>query len=145
MADFDPQAWLELGRANLDKLPEGVVLPEPQIDYERYRAVLQRFYDVSQNGVQPAPNGFDSIDRSQIRGVLAVADEIIALRDGPKNDGWLEWRGGECPVPARTEVEVRFRNGETRRSCRPTDRNWGYIGRPSSDWDIVAYRIVEEN
>ena len=29
-AAFDVAAWLEQGRANLDKLPEGVVLPNPK-------------------------------------------------------------------------------------------------------------------
>ena len=29
-AAFDVAVWLEQGRANLDKLPEGVVLPEPK-------------------------------------------------------------------------------------------------------------------
>lgn len=28
-AEFDVQAWLEQGRANADRLPDGVVLPEP--------------------------------------------------------------------------------------------------------------------
>ena len=28
-AEFDVQAWLEQGRSNADKLPDGVVLPEP--------------------------------------------------------------------------------------------------------------------
>lgn len=29
-----------------------------------------------------------------------------------KNDGWIEWGGGECPVPTGTLVDVRYRNGE---------------------------------
>lgn len=28
-AEFDVEAWLQQGRANADKLPDGVVLPEP--------------------------------------------------------------------------------------------------------------------
>ena len=29
-----------------------------------------------------------------------------------KNDGWIEWGGGECPVEEGTLVDVRFRDGD---------------------------------
>lgn len=56
-----------------------------------------------------------------------------------KNDGWIEWGGGECPVDDDSIVEVRFRNGElgsgvTRADC--------LIWRHGlDDVDIVAYRL----
>ena len=66
------------------------------------------------------------------------------------NDGWIEWTGGECPVPAETLVEIR---------CRCGDQNgaWpaGFFAEGQSDWwrhdgegffgrmnDIIAYRLV---
>lgn len=139
MTDFDPQAWLELGRANIDKLPDGVVLPEPQIDYERYRDMLQRFYDAAHTRNQVA-TPFDDVDRSTVAILLAVADEVIALRDGPKNDGWIDWAGGECPVPHDAPVTYRMRSGLTITNSRRAGwREWYHVGGPS---DIVAYKVV---
>jgi hypothetical protein len=57
---------------------------------------------------------------------------------------WIDWHGGECPVPAGTRVEVRFRRGNTLKG--PAE----YWGSPGSCWkhggdsmaDIIAYRIL---
>lgn len=145
MTDFDPQAWLELGRANRDKLPDGVVLPEPEIDYERYRAVLQKFYETFKVAVN-VQKPMDPYDLSTIDGLLAVADEVIALRDAPKGDGWIDWHGGECPVPPSTEVQYKMRG--TPDTVYPAayagSLRWRY-GTGYADLDIVAYRIVQED
>ena len=42
------------------------------------------------------------ITRDQYEAVLAA-----------KNDGWIDWGGGECPVEKGTLVDVRLRNGNT--------------------------------
>lgn len=55
-------------------------------------------------------------------------------------DGWIEWSGGGCPVPADTVVDVRFRNGDesiTYRNAGGLD--WQHDHHPR---DIIAYRIV---
>ena len=76
---------------------------------------------------------------------VAVQPAITALRDalyGSKlGDGWFQWNGGDCPVPAGTMVQVRFRRGgdEINRIAEVLEwehRNFGWW------WDIVAYRIV---
>jgi len=55
-------------------------------------------------------------------------------------DGWIEWAGGDCPVPPGTVVEVEF----------TTMARW--IG-PAKDWcwkhedddmNIVAYRLSKD-
>ncbi len=75
---------------------------------------------------------------------LAVAlavDEPTTPKGGAGDaDGWVEWHGGECPVPGLTDVEVRYRSGIH-----------SYIAADEQDWvhdpswpsvDIIAYRIV---
>ena len=56
-------------------------------------------------------------------------------KDAPKDDGWIEWKGGECPVRPRTIVETRFDDGS------------GSINRALTwSWDdeaLVAYRVVK--
>lgn len=47
---------------------------------------------------------------------------------------WIEWKGGECPVPADTLVCVRCRDGyESSRPENACNWRWG---------DVVAYRVV---
>lgn len=70
------------------------------------------------------------------------------------NDGWIEWHGGQCPVPFGTKVDVKFRNGKVYQNKQA----WGSVDvgkgvdsvseagsafwrKDNSDRDIVAYRI----
>jgi len=58
----------------------------------------------------------------------------------PKDNDWIDWNGGECPVDPDTTVDVEFANGEA------------YSGSIAEAWDwsrkipredlIVAYRVV---
>lgn len=57
-----------------------------------------------------------------------------------KNDGWIEWDGGECPVNGDTVVEVKYRNPfpghiNNRQGCY---FSWSHEG---DDGDIIAYRL----
>lgn len=53
---------------------------------------------------------------------------------------WIEWKGGECPVPSRTPVEVRFRSGGVFKDAASGWR-WDHTGQGG---DLVAYRIAQE-
>ena len=57
--------------------------------------------------------------------------------------GWIEWAGGECPVPPETRVAVQFRfePGVDQGNDRAVDLRWSHKG---YDADIIAYRIVKE-
>ncbi|UVX31675.1 hypothetical protein PRB79_gp11 [Klebsiella phage VLCpiS13d] len=60
-----------------------------------------------------------------------------------KNEGWIEWGGGECPVSDRTIVEVRYRNGEVKAAAPADFYEWVH-GRPhfvTTGRDIIAYRL----
>lgn len=53
---------------------------------------------------------------------------------------WITWDGGDRPVVAAVEVEVRFRNGEIP-GIRTADHfSWKRYG---DSLDIVAFRIVK--
>jgi len=59
---------------------------------------------------------------------------------------WIAWSGGECPVPAGTQTEVRWRHGtisDVRAECVDWQHGPHYGATcdlcPS---DIVAYRVV---
>lgn len=62
----------------------------------------------------------------------------------PKNNGWIDWHGGECPVDSDEIVEVKFRE-----PCpihfsndRAGDFTWLHYGHTA---DIIAYRLVNKH
>ena len=54
---------------------------------------------------------------------------------------WIDWNGGECPVPPDTMVEVRFRYGFLLAAYRADSHLWCNDG---TDDYIVEYRTVTE-
>ena len=59
---------------------------------------------------------------------------------------WIDWNGGECPVPPDTIVEVKFRNGDTVEPRLADDYRWPHQGNPFDidPFDIVKYRTITE-
>jgi len=56
-----------------------------------------------------------------------------------KSKDWLEWPGGECPVPPLTLVSVLFSTGkESSGSASARAYRWD---RMNLGGDIVAYRV----
>lgn len=66
-----------------------------------------------------------------------------------KNDGWIDWPGGECPVPRGTLVDVKWRDGriddgipaKISHDLDSSKRNaisWQHHGKSH---DIIAYRL----
>lgn len=88
------------------------------------------------------------ITREQYEAALAASKEPLT---GTGVDGWIDWPGGECPVPRGTLVDVRYRCGRENNhvsagiSCDMggSDSDWC-----AEDWshdnsghDIIAYRL----
>lgn len=55
-----------------------------------------------------------------------------------KNDGWIEWGGGECPVSASEMVDVIFGRGGRMSTNIADCWRWSHSG---TDSDIIAYRL----
>lgn len=53
---------------------------------------------------------------------------------------WIEWLGGECPIPDGQLVEIRFRNGDALVVAMAGAWQWWHSGKK---YDVVAYREVE--
>nr|DAE56104.1 MAG TPA: hypothetical protein [Caudoviricetes sp.] len=72
---------------------------------------------------------------TQICDVVYAGQYEAAL--AAKNEGWIEWGGGECPVEEGTLVDVRFRDGYDDRNIEAIDLLWNH-----DNWsaDIIAYR-----
>ena len=72
----------------------------------------------------------------------ANKEAVDAPKPAELGDGWIHWNGGECPVPARTRVDIRFRRGDDESNRIAEALEWGH-GKLGCWWDIVAYRIVQ--
>lgn len=78
-----------------------------------------------------------------IESVLAdyEASKKVEIPEG----AWIEWSGGECPVPMGTLVDVVHRNGDKayNQPAGAEDgyaEDWGWVDNHSGD--IIRYRIV---
>lgn len=69
---------------------------------------------------------------------------MTKINDGGPDAAWIEWRGGDCPVPRDSLVMVRLRDGEQANSHYVAH---GYDWRHRKDdpgQDIVAYYVLAE-
>lgn len=57
----------------------------------------------------------------------------------PVPTGWVEWRGGACPVPDTTAVDVMFRDSQIIEHITPSSVLWGHHGALHGR-EIIAYR-----
>ena len=83
-------------------------------------------------------------DFKQAREIIAKAEAILADPQ-PADDGWIPWKGGECPVAHGTVVDVRYRDGWEGDGLASKWR-WHHATQESSDvkgLDIIAYRVVK--
>lgn len=80
-----------------------------------------------------------------MREAFEIALPILEQQE--RGDVWIEWGGGECPIPDCTIVEVRFRSGRQRRGDKAEEYIWtnGYGELSETGADIIAYRIIPEN
>ena len=62
--------------------------------------------------------------------------EYFHLYPAPDDDGWIEWKGGECPVEDDAVIDIRFRDGNEERGV-DADWDWEHSG----GGDIIAYRL----
>lgn len=71
--------------------------------------------------------------------VEPVAETQAAEADA---DGWIPWRGGECPVPVGSRCSIRLRNADVAHCIRaPEAWWWGRAAeRTAALSDIIAYR-----
>ena len=60
-----------------------------------------------------------------------------------KNEGWIEWSGGECPVSDNAVVDVRYRDGSIHKAQRADSYEWehGYAHFVTTSAEINAYRL----
>jgi hypothetical protein len=71
-----------------------------------------------------------------------VADALETITVPTCDDGWIEWKGGECPVRPDVMVEVGFRNSIVNKA-NADEWGWGWRDYEISGYDIIKYRVVK--
>lgn len=61
--------------------------------------------------------------------------EYFHLYPSPDADGWIEWKGGECPVDKYARIDIRMTGGITHYD---TDTHWGWN---ADSFKITHYRL----
>lgn len=80
-----------------------------------------------------------------LRECAELTAELESLKQQVPEGVWIEWNGGECPVPMGTLVDVVHRNG-----YKYCNQLAGASGSHAEDWswmddhpaDIISYRIA---
>lgn len=83
--------------------------------------------------------GFDATIWRRAAELKEKLDRVLSSQKGE----WITWQGGEMPVPPKTLIHVRYRNGVERHGIEAGGvfaNAWGHINSP---WDIVSYQVVE--
>jgi len=73
---------------------------------------------------------------------LALSHEAIDCVPGNSDscDGWIDWKGGLCPVSENEVVDLKFGSGNV---IYGTDTKYKWEGTGAKDCDIVAYRVAK--
>lgn len=97
-------------------------------------------------GIKVLTSSGHSYDKSYFE--FRLDNPYLAEPEVPAEKPWIEWKGGEMPVPEGTKVDVKFRNGVVEYSIsaglfgtgvRYAAVNWWNNSRY---YDIVAYRLA---
>jgi hypothetical protein len=70
---------------------------------------------------------------------MVPGEPVVTLDD---NDGWIEWKGGACPVPKDTLLDIKYRAAAQLKGVNAgdyTNVDWTHTAHRR---DIVAYRLT---
>lgn len=80
----------------------------------------------------------DDITDDAVRAEMVMNSRALDAALAAKNEGWIEWRGGRCPIDDVTEVDIKFRAGGIVYGVEAGKYYWPRTGQ---EYDIIAYRL----
>jgi hypothetical protein len=85
------------------------------------------------------------LSMDDLRKLQALITEALAAYDGQgqqaEGDGWIEWKGGDCPVADDCMVDVRLDNTSEIKNALAEYLHWGHD--KEYMYSIVAYRLYK--
>jgi len=85
-------------------------------------------------------NGAATPTRREVATSGPLAEAAPPSKPATQAGEWIEWKGGECPIPDDALHQVCFRDG-VKSGIDDTPADWGWSHSGSSS-DIVAYRLL---
>lgn len=110
--------------------------------------IIQKLVNAGKGMLDHYNNGTtdDSDSNRPCRRMIAAIENSRKLKGEEVSqldiDGWIKWEGGPCPFAPGICVEVKFRNGRTYSKMQAVHWNWEDA---TTEYSIVAYRVIEEN
>lgn len=94
-------------------------------------------------------SALDGVAYSALKAEALSQDKSVETSDNISDDSgeWIEWGGGECPVPIDTMIDVKDYDGEVYirvpalSDWTNESWHWEWAKRCSEDCRIVAYRL----
>lgn len=107
-----------------------------------YQKTIIALHTATRQALATAAYKFGHADRALFGYILELTETSVT--DEPKgsvkrSSGWIEWRGGECPLNAGDLVDVKWLDGSVSFTRTVGDVEWSGLGKSRS---ITAYRIV---
>lgn len=95
------------------------------------------------NGERIGPHRAHSVLWGHNTSGVVPGGEVVRYRTVTAG-GWIEWTGGECPVPGDVRVECELRNGDRLGPIRARSVLWEHGGYTVPGENVVRYRTVAE-
>lgn len=77
-------------------------------------------------------------------GYLQALEIALPILEQQEDEvGWIEWSGGECPVPPGKIVDLKLRKGSITTNYPAGSAQWDHRSE-DNDTDIMAYRTIPE-
>lgn len=104
---------------------------------------LKPIYAVTKEQINIFHDVFDAEEHPVLPAVFVKTKKI-------DNDGFISWTGGNRPVDGETVVAVKVRGGIPRVPVKAKEWpqitwRWRKDDDPMNKWDIIAYKVVNEN
>ena len=112
--------------------------PEEYRGWQKGNAIVYLARERNKGGDQDIKKALHHLERliEEFDKDAPTAPTKAATDDG----GWIEWRGGDCPVPPASCVLVRLRCGTENEPGAAGEYRWKNLGLQN---DIIAYRVVQ--
>ena len=85
-----------------------------------------------------------SVLASDWKTAIVTEKKWQAERDRQKGGEWKRHRGGKCPVPDQTQVEVKFRDGDIRQSHASDFFGWNHGELDDTRAEVMQYRVISQ-
>lgn len=83
-----------------------------------------------------------AIDRLNVLTSRNIELSSSLIKQQERDEGeWIEWSGGECPVPPGKIVDLKLRKGSITTNYPAGSAQWDHRSE-DNDTDIMAYRVV---